>query len=218
MTKLESPTWDIMICSIPHRDDLMLPLLEVIDAQIGDFYPHVRVICFRDNLQTPYGIKLGTMTAASQADYVSSVDDDDMIAPHYIRRCWAAMLTWPDYVGFRVRYTVDGKPGMPVTHSLKYHEWANTGGAKVRDISEKNPIRREIAALGTWGDNEQPDVIWANSVRNSTRCKSEVFIDEEMYYYRFRSSDYFGNRHNRPPATAWNPLPEYPWLRHVGMP
>jgi hypothetical protein len=212
--QIHAPTWDICICSIPHRHDTMTELLAVLAPQMPDFYPHVRVICFRDNLETPYGNKIGAMLAHSTADYVSCIDDDDLVAPHFIKRVWPALLTRPDYVGFKICYTVDGQPGMPVVHSLKYHCWDTREGMLVRDLSEKNPMRRELALLGEWAGGYGAEVKWAEQVRANGRVQTEVFIDEEMYYYRFRSGDHF--QVSRDPLPGWEPLPEYEWLTHIG--
>ena len=87
------PTWDILICSIVHRGAMLSELLEELDRQLhshipgaGGYRPGVGVICYRDNLEQPYGLKIGAMQAASQADYVSCVDDDDWVAPDFIER------------------------------------------------------------------------------------------------------------------------------------
>jgi hypothetical protein len=201
------PSWDLLICSIPHRDATMCELLGELDAQMR---PGVGVITFRDNLQVAYGDKIARMLAYSTADYVSCVDDDDMIAPDFIRRVQAALESRPDYVGFQVRYTSGGHPQVPVEHSLRYRSWENREHILVRDIVQFNPIRRELALLGTWEGGYAADGRWAEGVRASGQCKTEVFIPGQMYYYRYNPEDYF--RSPREPLAAVPPLPEYPWL------
>jgi hypothetical protein len=134
-------TWDIMICSIPHRDRSMNELLGELDAQMR---PGVGVIAFRDNLETQYGSKIAQMIAHSQADYVSCVDDDDMVAPDFIRRVTAALKEEPDYVGFPVRYTRDGDLQKPVLHSLRYHVWEDREGARHHPV-QPHPARAGAA-------------------------------------------------------------------------
>jgi hypothetical protein len=202
-----SPSWDIMIASIPHRDVTMCELLAELDAQMR---PGVGVIACRDNLRALYGDKIAMMLAHSRADYVSCIDDDDMIAPDFIRRIQAALEDEPDYVGFAVRYTVDGHPYLPVEHSLRYRCWENRETILVRDIVQFNPIRRELALLGTWAGGFAADGRWADGVRASGQCVTEVFIPEQMYYYRFRADDHFSIQRN--PVESYGPLPEYPWL------
>jgi hypothetical protein len=45
-----TPTWDILICSIPHRDEMLADLLAELDRQ---HQPGVGVIVCRDNLDLP---------------------------------------------------------------------------------------------------------------------------------------------------------------------
>lgn len=218
------PTWDILICSIVHRGEKLATLLEELDRQLhshepggGGYRRGVGVLCYRDNLQVPYGLKLAAMTAASKADYVSSVDDDDGIAHDYIARIAEALKQEPDYVGFRVSYTVDGMPSVPVDHSLRHGGWFNSAGMLFRDINQKNPIRREIALVGEWIDSKDPDVHWANGVRASGLCQTEAYVPDPMYFYRYSSSDFFET--TRAPAAGWEPMPDYyPWLTMLGEP
>jgi glycosyltransferase involved in cell wall biosynthesis len=199
-------TWDIMICSIPHRDRTMTELLAELDTQTRR---GVGVIAFRDNLETQYGSKIAQMLDHSKADYVSCIDDDDMVAPDFIRRIHAALQEDPDYVGFPVRYTRDGDLQKPVHHSLRYHVWEDREEALVRDITQFNPIRRELALLGEWYAAERR---WADGVRASGRCVKEVWIDDPMYYYRHNTSDFFQTARQPYPPGSYPRLPEYPWL------
>lgn len=202
-----TPTWDIMICSIPHRDRTMHELLAELDTQMQ---PGVGVITFRDNLQTQYGAKIAAMIAYSDADYVSCIDDDDLVAPDFIRRVQAALEEKPDYVGFRVRFTADGDLQKTVEHSLRHRVWETREDMIVRDIAQFNPIRRELALLGTWEGGYAAEARWANEVRASGKCVTEAFIADEMYYYRHQGGDTFLTV--RSPRESCPPLPEYPWL------
>lgn len=201
-------TWDILTCSIPHRDGMLLDLLAEFDRQM---IPGVGVIVCRDNLQATYGGKTAAMLAHSTADYVSCVDDDDMIAPDYVARIWEALQSKPDYVGFVIRWTIDGVRKPRVEHTLRHGPgWHDYGHLLTRDISEKNPIRRDLALLGPWEGGYEAERRWADGVRASGRCVTEVWIDAELYYYRFRDGDYFQTP--RSPLPVVPDLPSYPWL------
>ncbi len=139
--------WDILITSIPHRHDKLLALLAELDGQMC---PGVGVILYRDDLEVPYGDKTRALIEASDADYVSSIDDDDSVAPGFVSRVLAALRTEPDYVGFRVRWTQDGKPRIPVTHSLTFPGWKDTAWELQRDIAQFNPVRRAFAVPEAW--------------------------------------------------------------------
>lgn len=217
------PSWDILICSIVHRAEMLNALLQELDRQLhshvpggGGYRTDVRVICYRDNLQVPYGLKIGEMQQSSEADYVCCVDDDDWIAHDYIDRITTALAEGPDYVGFPVDYTVDGHPSVPVRHSLRYGCWETREGMIVRDISEKNPLRRKLATGAHWEGTYGAEERWAKRIRALGQVISEIWIPDPMYFYRFRSSDHF--QVHRDPMTRWEPAPSYPWLTVLGEP
>lgn len=217
-------TWDILITSIPHRHDKLTGLLKVLDAQlwgIGGFIDNVHsygkgvgVILYRDDLETPYGDKTRALVEASAADYVSCLDDDDSVAPDFVRKVTAALHSEPDYVGFRVKWTCNGGSCMPVTHSLAFPEWKDTAWELQRDIAQFNPIRRSFAMPEAWGGAWRADRHWSDAVRASHLLNKQEFIDDEMYYYQQNTSDTFQSP--RVPAGEMPELPDYPWLRQIG--
>ena len=208
------PTWDILTTSIPHRHDTLLLLLEELNRQVPGS-DGVGVILYRDDLEVSYGDKTQALINASEADYVSSVDDDDMVAPDFVEKVMNALfLDEPDYVGFRVRWTQNGVPCRPVVHSLAYSGWDDSGSELKRDITQFNPVRRELALLGTWEGGWQAERRWGDQLRASGKVKTETFIDQEMYYYQERPGNSF--QADRKPLRTMADLPSYPWLRQIG--
>lgn len=208
------PLYDILICSIPHRQDTLHLLLEELDSQMQTPQVGVR-ICY-DNLQSGYGSKCNALLHSSRAEYVSFIDDDDMVAPDFIPMVLAALDTRPDYVGFPVQFTSDGVVVTPVEHSLRWGCWQDLPQMLRRDITQFNPIRREVALLGQWTGGYGAEREWANGVRDSGKCTEEVWIDRPMYYYQHRSTDTFLT--SRYPYSGPVPLlPGYPWLTSVDV-
>lgn len=209
-------SWDILICTIPHRHWKLLVLLEILDQQM---MPGAAVRLYRDNTELPVGVKRQRLLESSNADYVSFVDDDDMVPGDYVPRIMDALGRRPDYVGFPVRISEDGVPQPMAQHSLRHPGWRTvehgTGGL-LRDISHLNPIRRELALLGDFdiagSDRYAEDYQWARQVRESGRVKTEEWIDEPMYFYRHSKAD--ESQTPRVPFLAENilPIPGYPWL------
>src|SRR4051794_16942503 len=97
--------WQILIPHMPHRHDALVRLLDVLVDQVR---PGVEVLVYTDNLDVSYREKLQTLYDAATAEYVSSLGNDDSVAPDFIPRILEAMETRPDYVGYRVRYTEGG--------------------------------------------------------------------------------------------------------------
>lgn len=208
------PTWDILICTIPHRADQVYALLEHLNPQITR-YPRVQVLIFQDNLEHSYGAKCQALVNHSQADYVCFLDDDDWVAGDYVAKIYAALQHDPDYVGFRVRWTKDGVPMLPVEHSLHWSGWSDHPEVLLRDINQFNPIRTRLARLGTWTGGNGADRTWSDQVRASGQCRSEVWIPEELHYYQDAARDTFLTP-RQPYAPGTIPaLPNYPWLKDI---
>jgi hypothetical protein len=213
-----SPTWDILIRSIVHRHAKLCDLLTVLNAQM---LPGAGVLLHRDNLQTGAARKCQLLVEASRADYTCFVDDDDMVAADYIPRIMAALALRPDYVGFPVAWSIDGIRKRPAEHSLRHTGWNDDFEALTRDISHLNPIRRELALLGTWAGEYAEDHDWAAQVAATGQVKTEVWIDVPMYDYRYSTTDHVPPAGAPPdvfpPRVPMAPedipaLPSYPWL------
>lgn len=212
-----SPTWDILIPTIPHRDAQLRVLLAELDCQ---WRPGLGVRIYRDNLERP-GIasyaKWGELVESSQADYVCIAGDDDMVAPDFVARVMTALEEKPDYVGFPVRYTVNGGLQKPVEHSLRHRVWEHREDVIVRDITQFNPVRRELALMVPWrAEVFEEDRRWADGMRALGLVQTEVWIDEPMYYYQvFTESNFTTSREPMPEADI-PALPVYPWLTALG--
>jgi hypothetical protein len=174
-------TWDILIATIAHRTDLLATLLNHLKPQLR---PGVGVLVYRDNREQLYGPKCQALYQASQADYVSMLDDDDWVADDYIPAVMEALEQRPDYVGYRIRYTEHGAPQQPIVHTLTCGGWGATADGLHRDICHKNPLRRELALQAGWQGDGGADQTWANRLRELGQVKTEVFIDRELYHYR----------------------------------
>lgn len=210
-------TWDLLLPTIPHRHEQMCALLAELDRQAQ---PGFGMLLMRDNLErrgnASYG-KWNDLTNLSRADYISFIGDDDWVAPDFIVNVMTALEEKPDYVGFPVRYTVDGQVRIRVEHSLRYGCWAASPDILMRDIVHHNPIRRELARLTSWAtDHQEADVTWAAALRATGEVRTEVWIPGEMYHYR-QSGDSWTSRTSNGlpepmPEDQIPALPEYPWL------
>jgi hypothetical protein len=208
-------SWDLLMPTIPHRHDLACALLEEIARQ---WQPGLGVLVYRDNLQRKGNAsyaKWQALQEMSAADYTSYISDDDWVAPDFVARVMGAVETGPDFVGFRYKYTVNGEPGPPTVHSLRYDTWDNDGPVLTRGIGHYNPIRRDLALLATWQTVQDGDRAWSAALHATGQVRTEAFIDDEMYWYQETADSWARRRESWPdplPADQIRPLPEYPWL------
>jgi Glycosyl transferase family 2 len=95
-------SWDILICSVEHRTTQLVTLLTALEIQLNAAWP-VGIHVYRDNLEVGYGAKCQALLESSSADYVSFIDDDDMVEPDFIATVLTALTEVPDYVGYKVK-------------------------------------------------------------------------------------------------------------------
>lgn len=209
-------TWDILVAALYCRAGLLNRLLSELGRQM---VPGMGVHVFLDNREYDISYKRKLLVESSEADYVCFIDDDDWIRHDYVAWIMPALRESPDYVGFRVDYTEDNKRQRPAYHSLKHGHWFDTKHGLYRDLSHLNPIRRELALRGDWtgtyhnGSGE--DIGWAESLRKLDIVKSEIFLDQELYWYRHDRSNNFDwcvqyGRMDFPP-----PRPEHEWVTWI---
>ncbi len=224
---MSDPTWQILITTIPHRHDKLLGLLAVLDAQMQ---PGVSVLLCRDEHMAGYRPGLQALMDAATAEYVSAIADDDSYCPDAVSRIMAALASNPDYVGFRVRIIQDGVHQGLVIHSLAYHGWNGCvpseggyyrqrppDGSFRLDLMYVNPVRREHAQQVRFR-GFACDVEWADDIRALGIVKTEVFIDDEIYYYNRNLSDYISTPRGTFREDIIQPLPSYPWLTVIEHP
>jgi hypothetical protein len=211
----EPVTWDLLLPTLPHRHEQLCSLLAEIDRQ---WQAGLGMIAYRDNLHRPGNASYGKwqdLEEMSAADYTSFIADDDWIAPDFVARIMEALESRPDYVGFGVKYTIDGEPAMPVEHSLRHTGWANSPAILTRDLVHHNPIRRDLALLATWRtDTQEADRAWAADLRASGKVRTEAWIPEQMYWYQESGDSWTrtGGKREPLPEAEIEPIPSYPWL------
>ena len=171
----------ILITTLWKRRPELNELLKVLEPQKTD---DVEIIINTDNGSKSVGHKRNELLNAAQGDYICFVDDDDMIVSDYIEKILKAIETNPDVVGIEGIFTNKGQDPHRFIHSIKYHEWFESGGIYYRCPNHWNPVKREFALLTMFPDvycGEDRDY----SMRLFPLLKSEVFIQGAIYFYQF---------------------------------
>ena len=202
--------YQLLIPTVPHRHEKLCNLLGVLDSQM---LPGVGALIYRDNLRVSYREKLQALSNSATGDYVSVIQDDDSVAPDYLERVLEALESNPDQVGFRVRHTEDGRKSEVIHSKLHWRGHKELHGVHYRDFMYFNPMRRVMfQAVEFRGDACDDD--WTDDQRALGVVETEVFIDDEIFYYIRTTSDNWHTLRGRPPVPGDEilPLPEYPWL------
>jgi glycosyltransferase involved in cell wall biosynthesis len=132
------------------------------------------------------GEKRNRLLAKATADYVMMSDDDDLWHPQAIEKITTALAEKPDCVGFKMRRLYDDIDIGDGINSIKCGGYRNEGYTFYRTPGHLNPIRREIAQNVAYKDLDKlEDMRWAERV--FPMLKTEVFVDEYLYEYWYRS-------------------------------
>lgn len=186
-----APTWTILVPSLGERRHLFERLMAGLLPQLDAFTGKVRVVGWFNNGSPSLPKIRQTMVMGTTTEYLSFVDDDDLVAPTYVSEIMGALESHPDYVGFQVQCYSDGAPTAVAYHSLAYTRWRNLNGRMERDISHINPIRTRIAKRVDFsrtmvGKAEDRD--WAGQLRRARLLRTEVVVDRILYHYLYSTS------------------------------
>lgn len=183
-----APVWSILIATLGERRPLFERLMGALLPQLDAHDGAVQVTAWHNNGRPSLPVIRQKMVRAATGDYVSWIDDDDLVPDYFVQQGLAALETRPDYVGWDVQCYSNGRPTAISHHALKYGGWYNEGGGHYRDLSHINPIRRELALLADFSRTQpgQPeDRHWATQLRRTGAVRSEVVVDRIMYHYLY---------------------------------
>ena len=171
----------ILICSIKGRESSLNKLLVVLDKQKTD---DVEILIEVDDKQISIGAKRNILLKRAKGDYISFVDDDDMVAEDYVSKILKAIETNPDCCGVE-GYVIHKRrrKSSKFIHSIQYKEWFEKKGIYYRCPNHLSPVRRELALRVMFPNlSYGEDRIYSNSLLKF--LKTEVYIDGQIYYYQ----------------------------------
>ena len=183
-----APTWSILVPTLGERRSLFERLMTGLLPQLDPYAGRVCVEVWHNNGSPALPKIRQRMVERTGAEYVSFVDDDDLVSPFYVAEVVTALESRPDYVGFQVQCYSDGAPTAVAYHSLAYRRWRNLPTRYERDISHINPIRTELARRADFSQTRSggaEDRVWADQLRRARVLRTEVVIPRIMYHYLY---------------------------------
>jgi len=178
--------WQILTLTQPSRKWYLARLVNTLKAQLRDLCGEVAHVVTMHQIGKTVGESRQAMVENAVADYVSFVDDDDLVSWDYVSSIFP-LLDGRDLVGFQLQMYVDGVKLKPTYHNPELSCWSEDEKAYYRDISHLSPIRRELARRvkfdGGFGEDER----WAAQVREKSLVKTYGYVDKVLYHYYYRS-------------------------------
>lgn len=180
--------FSVLIPTVTERKPLLVSLLGDLRKQIELYRLEetVEVLHLRDEGQQKVGAKRNELVGMARGRHIAFIDDDDQVSGQYLSLICGALQANPDCVGFRGVMVSPHRPLLPLVHSLQYKTMFELGGVAYRPPNHLNPIRREIALAHPFPEKSRgEDTDYCMSMVRAEALKTEVFIDQELYVYRF---------------------------------
>ena len=131
----------VIVPTIPGRESLLSRCLHSITEQPGDY----EVIVVEGS--AGLGTKYNTAVREARGEYVTNVDDDDMLAASYMADVLPLCAEQPDYIGYKILALVAGRFGHIRATSAESKTWINPRGRKAltvyptpRTLDPPNPV------------------------------------------------------------------------------
>lgn len=180
--------WSILIATIQERHAqfklLALDLLRQIKT-LG-LEEQVEIVFYPDDRQVTVGYKRNQLINCAQGQYISFIDDDDLVHANYVGLIYPHLLTNPDCVKLVGVMTQPGHAPILRVHSIKYPEYLNTPDCLYRPPTHLNPMRKSIANQFKFLEtNFGEDKYWTMQIAKSGLLKIEADMTEPYYFYQF---------------------------------
>jgi len=158
----------ILICSLEERQDKLARLIDSIPS-----HPDLIIIPEVDNREITTGAKRNKLLERAKnigAEYVSFVDDDDII--------------YPEYVG-EFMITFDGKNKTEWRISVRY-PYEKRGNVYLRYNNHLSPIKTDLALQIKYPDiTFGEDYDYAKRLKEAGLVQKEVFVNKHLYHYDY---------------------------------
>lgn len=182
----------ILIPSLHERVSLLIKLLTMLDIQIqaNGNSDQVEILVEADDRELTTGAKRNKLLNRATGEYVVFVDDDDSIAPQYIREIMWALRKKPDVIGFDGWMETNGQNRQMwyISKDFPYETRKALNGqiSYFRFNNHLSPIKREIAQqIGYKDITIGEDYDYALRLKESGLIKTEVRIEKELYHYHY---------------------------------
>lgn len=196
----------ILIPTIVGREDALSRLLNSIDSN-GELtnsgligyglnvivYGGVQYVLWKDNREMSVGEKRNKLLEKAAGEYVAFIDDDDIVSENYVKLLLDAAETDCDCANLKGLYSVNGVNDGIFEHSIRYEKWrTNLNGLEVkyeRFPTPLNMIKSSIAKQFKFPEkNHGEDHDWSKQIHESSLLKTEHYIPEIIYYYKYISN------------------------------
>jgi len=176
----------ILIPTMDGREHFLSELLFHLNWQLNPTYKDDVEIITDKGEYFNIGEKRNSMLGHAKGKFVVFIDDDDDVSSEYISSFVDAIKLNPkaDCIGYRGFITFDGDGRKEWSISASHKMWYEKDGVYYRTPNHIAPIRTDIAkkcGFPSYHNGED----YEYSMRVLPHLKNEVFINKELYHYRY---------------------------------
>lgn len=189
----------ILIPTVIGREKSFNELEEFLQWQIsaGSLWGKVEIQNICDNKELSIGAKRNELLKLATGEYCVMIDDDDTVSYQFVEKILEALEKNPDCVGYKELCIYEGKGVKSSEISIKHRTWQDAkdgrnyytflanGFNHVRSPFYKVPIKTDLCRKVGFKDlRYEEDREFSKAIY--PLLKTEVYIDEFMYIYRYR--------------------------------
>lgn len=180
----------ILIPSLFSRSESLSLLLDHLRSQITD-YSLIEILVEIDNKEISTGAKRNKLVNRATGKYVVFIDDDDFVPHYYVANMLAFCQLDMDCVAINGTITTDGANEIKWRISKDYDNVTvieNGNPVYLRKTNHITAVKRELALLAPFPDKSNAEDKAYSDLLNPF-LKTEVKINEPMYWYRYSTKN-----------------------------
>lgn len=191
---MSKPKLSILIPTLVTRREIRKPLMAKLDALAEQSAGKVEIIPLEDNRQRTIGAKRNELLQMASGEFSAMVDDDDDVTITYVYNIVKAIEDHPkvDCIGMLGEMRINNRFHKWFKHSTQYDHYFHDNKFYYRPPNHLNPIRTEIARQFKYTDSSfGEDTDWAMQLVEAKALKSEYFVTQPVYIYKYLRKKYF---------------------------
>lgn len=178
----------VLIPTLYDRKLLFDKLVAELERQRKPYNYQVEILSYADDGKLSIGYKRNWLLKQAIGRYVCFIDDDDWISKNYIKLLMKGIEKDVDCCSLVGEITIDGKNPKLFIHFKDCIHYCETESAYHRYPNHLNCIKASIAKKFKFKEiSYGEDTDWATQINNSGLIKTEYFIKDVIYYYRYNS-------------------------------
>lgn len=170
----------ILIPTLSERQAKLDRLLAILESQLNN---EVEILIDNRDRSVTTGEKRNSILEKAKGEYISFIDDDDLVSKNYISLLMKGINKNVDCCSLS---GIINENGLDKTflHSIKYNRYYEENGIYYRFPNHLNCMKSSIAKQFRFPNKTiSEDTDWATQIHNSGLLKKEHEIFQTLYYY-----------------------------------